>query len=72
MALKSGQNALWGSQDGNGIGREACPRCVAGFKLALKDEGGEGLLFFGQGELCAEEDFGRPASGQIHKTVTRM
>ena len=44
-ALKSGQNALWGGQDGNGIRLEACARGLAGFELALEDEGGEGELF---------------------------
>ena len=44
-ALESGQNALWGSQDGNGISGKA--RGVRGFELALEDEGGEGELFFG-------------------------
>ena len=45
-ALKSGQNALWGSQDGNRVRGKACGRGVTGFELALEDEGGEGELLF--------------------------
>src|SRR5208283_5599735 len=66
-ALKSGQNALWGSQDGNGVRGKACARGVTGFELALEDEGREGELFVRQGELGAKEDLGRPASGEGHE-----
>jgi hypothetical protein len=67
-ALESGQNALWGGQDGNGIRLEACAGCVTGFELAGENQGREGLLLlFWQGELCAEKDLGRPASGECHE-----
>ena len=64
---KSGQDTLWRGQDRDWIRREACPRCVAGLELALEDERREGQLLFGQAELCAKEDFSRPASGQCHE-----
>ena len=44
-ALESGQNALWGSQDGNGIRLEACAGCVTGFELALENQGREAASF---------------------------
>jgi hypothetical protein len=65
-ALESGQNALWGGQDGDRVRGKACAGSVAGFELATEDEGGVGELFFWQAELGAKEDLGRPASGEGH------
>jgi hypothetical protein len=38
-AFKSGQNALWGGEDRNGIRLEACAGRVTGFELALENQG---------------------------------
>ena len=46
---------------------EACTRSLAGLELVLKDESGKRELFFGQAELCAKADLGRPASGECHE-----
>ena len=40
---------------------------MAGFELALEDEGGEGELFFWESELGAIKDLGWPASGEGHE-----
>jgi hypothetical protein len=39
-ALKSGQNTLWRGQDRDWVGREACPRRVAGFLAGSFFSGG--------------------------------
>jgi hypothetical protein len=49
---QKGQNALWGSQDGNGVRGKACAGGVAGFELALEDEGWEGNFFSGRVNLA--------------------
>jgi hypothetical protein len=36
-ALESGQNALWGSQDGNRVRGKACAGSVTCFELATED-----------------------------------
>src|ERR1700746_2575243 len=40
---------------------------MAGFELAVEDEGGEGEFLGRQAEICAKEDFGRPAPGERHQ-----
>ena len=60
-------NFLWVGQDGDGVRLEAGAWSVAGFELALEDEGGEGELLFWEAELGAEEDLGLPAPGQSHE-----
>jgi len=52
-------NFLWIGQDGDRVRLEACAGSVAGFKLAVEDEGWEGEFLGRQTEAGAKEDFGR-------------
>ena len=52
-------NFLWFGQDGHGARLEACAWSVAGFELAVEDEGWEGEFLGRQTEAGAKEDFGR-------------
>jgi len=70
-ALKSGQDALWGSQDGDRVRGEAGACGVACFELTLEDVGREGELFLRQSEGGAKEDLCRPASGESHESHER-
>ena len=40
---------------------------MAGFELAVEDEGGIGKFFWREAEGGAKEDLGRPAPGQSHQ-----
>jgi hypothetical protein len=66
-ALESGQNALWGSEDGDRVRGKASAGSVAGFELAAEDEGWVGELLFWQAEAGAVEDFG-PAGAMSTST----
>ena len=54
-------------QDGDGVGLEAGAGSLAGFELAVEDEGGIGEFFRREAEGGAKEDLGRPAPGQGHE-----
>jgi hypothetical protein len=54
-------------QDGDEIGREAGAGSLAGFELAVEDNGGKWEFLFGEAEGGAKEDLGRPAPGQGHE-----
>jgi hypothetical protein len=58
---------LWVAEDGDGIWLEAGAGCLAGFELAVKEEGGIRELFPREAEGGAKEDLGRPAPGQGHE-----
>jgi len=59
--IEGADDLFWIGQNGNRVRLEACAGSVAGFELAIEDEGGEGELLFWQAKLCAEKDFGGPA-----------
>jgi hypothetical protein len=63
-------DAFWFGQDRDRIGLEAGAGSMAGFELALEDDGGEGELLGRQAEGGAKKDFGRPASGESHEAHT--
>ena len=50
---------FWIGQNGNRVRLEAGAGGVAGFELAIEDQGGEGEFFWRQAEAGAKEDFGR-------------
>ena len=52
---------FWIGQNGNRVRLEAGAGGVAGFELAVEDQGGEGEFLGRQTEAGAKEDFGRPA-----------
>jgi len=54
-------NLFWIGQNGDRVRLEACAGSMAGFELAIEDEGGEGEFLGRQTEAGAKEDFGRPA-----------
>ena len=58
---------LWVAEDGDGIWLEAGAGCLAGFELAVKEEGGIGEFFPREAEGGAKEDLGRPAPGEGHE-----
>jgi hypothetical protein len=58
---------FWIGQNRDWVRLEAGAGGMAGFELALEDEGGEGEFLGRQAELCAKEDFGRPAPGERHQ-----
>jgi hypothetical protein len=58
---------FWIGQNRDWVRLEAGAGGMAGFELAVEDEGGEGELLFWESERGAEEDFGRPAPGQGHE-----
>jgi hypothetical protein len=55
---------LPGVGQNGGIGLEAGAGSLAGFELAVEEEGGIGELFPREAEGGAKEDLGRPAAGQ--------
>ena len=55
------------SEDGDEVGLEAGTGSLAGFELAVKEEGGIGEFLSGEAEGGAKEDLGRPAPGQGHE-----
>ena len=63
-------NFLWVGQDGDGIGREAGAGRLPGIELAIEDDGGKGEFLFGEAELGAKENLGRPAPGQSGSVAT--
>src|SRR6516225_91303 len=65
--IERADDLLWIGQDGNRVRLEAGAGSVAGFELAIEDEGGEGEFFGRQAEAGAKEDFGRPAPGERHQ-----
>ena len=58
---------FWLGQDGDRVRLEAGAWSVAGFELAIKDEGGEWEFLGRQTEAGAKEDFRRPATGERHQ-----
>ena len=54
-------------QDGDEVRLEAGTGGLAGFELAVKEEGGIGEFFPREAEGCAKEDLGRPAPGEGHE-----
>jgi hypothetical protein len=60
-------NFLWVGEDGDWVRLEAGAGSLAGFELAVEDNGGEWEFLFGQAEGGAKEDLGRPAPGEVHK-----
>ena len=54
-------------QDGDDVGLGTGAGSLPGFELAIEDNGGEGEFLFGEAELGAKEDLGRPAPGKGHE-----
>ena len=59
--IERADDLFWIGQNGNRVRLEAGAGGVAGFELAIEDEGGEGEFLGRQTEAGAKEDFGRPA-----------
>jgi hypothetical protein len=57
--LERADDLFWIGQNGNRVRLEAGAGGVAGFELAIEDQGGEGEFFWRQAEAGAKEDFGR-------------
>ena len=55
---------LWVGEDGDWVGFEAGTGSLAGFELAVEEEGGIGEFFSREAEGGAKEDLGRPAPGK--------
>jgi hypothetical protein len=53
-------------EDGNWVRLEAGTGSLAGFELAVEEEGGIGKFFSREAEGGAKEDLGRPAPGESH------
>src|SRR5262249_28303249 len=64
--IKGADDQFWFGQNRDRVRLEAGSGSIAGFELALEDEGGEGESVGRQAELGAKEDLSRPASGQRH------
>ena len=65
---------FWIGQNGNRVRLEAGAGGMAGFKLAIEDQGGKGEFPGRQTEAGAKEDLGRPASkghGRLRCAVAR-
>jgi hypothetical protein len=54
------------AEDGDEVGLGAGTGSLAGFELAVKEEGGIGEFFRREAEGSAKEDLGRPAPGERH------
>ena len=55
--VEGADNLFWIGQNGNRVRLEACAGGVAGFELAVEDQGGEGEFLGRQTELGAKEEF---------------
>jgi len=60
-------NFLGVAEDGDGVGLEAGAGSLAGFELAVEDEGGIEEFCSREAEGGAKEDLGRPAPGECHE-----
>ena len=58
---------LWVAEDGDGIWLEAGAGCLAGFELAVKEEGGKGSFCRGRLKEALKKISGWPAPGQGHE-----
>jgi hypothetical protein len=65
--IERADDLLWIGQDGNRVRLEAGAGGVAGFELAIEDEGGEGEFPGRQTEGDAKENLSRPAPGERHQ-----
>jgi hypothetical protein len=55
------------AEDGDEVRLEAGAGCLAGFELAVEEDGWIGELFRREAEGGAKEDLGRPASAEGHE-----
>jgi hypothetical protein len=60
-------NFLWVGQNGDRVRLETGTGSLAGFELAVEDNGGKWEFLFWEAELGAKEDLGRSAAGQGHE-----
>ena len=65
--LEGVDDQFWFGQNRDRVRLKAGAGSLAGFELAIEDNGGKGEFLFGEAELGAKEDLGRPAPGQGHE-----